>query len=174
MLLPKRLIPALITGAALSATVALAQQPATQAPAAQEMRTFASAADVAALIAKSKSERKDGQAIVTQKILQFAPYSATLEYRPTAGAAAVHEKDAEMFYIIDGSGTLVTGGKLVDEKRTNATNLSGTAIQGGETKTVSKGDFFVIPEGTPHWFSAVASPVVLMQIKVPRGGTAAQ
>ncbi len=47
-------------------------------------------------------------------------------------------------YVIDGSGTLVTGGKM-----------TGTTIQGGESKTVSKGDFLVVPEGTPHWFSAV-------------------
>ena len=123
------------------------------------IKTFASSADVAALIAKAKSERKDGQAIVTQPILQFAPYTATLEYRAIAGAAAVHPKDAEMIYVIDGSATFVSGG-----------NLTGATIQGGDTRTVSKGDFLVVPEGTPHWFSAVDGAVVLMTIKMPRGG----
>ena len=47
------------------------------------------------------------------------------------GPASVHEKEAELFYVIDGSGTLVTGGKLVGETRTNADNLAGTAIEGG-------------------------------------------
>ncbi len=154
--------PILIIFATLLPGTLTAQVPATS------MKTFASSADVTALIAKAKSERKDGQAIVIEKILQFAPYVANLEYRASAGAAAVHEKDAEMMYVIEGSGTLVTGGKLVGETRTNPTNLSGTAIQNGDPKTVSKGDFLVVPEGTPHWFSAIDSPLVLMTIKMPR------
>jgi mannose-6-phosphate isomerase-like protein (cupin superfamily) len=136
----------------LLSTILIAQPP--PAP----MTTFASSAEVAALIAKAKSERKEGQAIVIEKILQFAPYSANLEYRASAGAAAVHAKEAEMMYVIDGSGTLVTGGKL-----------TGTTIEGGDTRTVSKGDFLVVPEGTPHWFSAIQSTLVLMTIKMPRG-----
>lgn len=128
-----------------------------QTPAPATLKTFASSADVQALIAKAKSERKDGQAIVIEKILTFAPFAANLEYRPIAGAAAVHDKEAEMMYVIDGSGTLVTGGKM-----------TGTTIQGGESKTVSKGDFLVVPEGTPHWFSAVDTTLILMTFKVPR------
>lgn len=142
------------------AFVLLAQGPA--APPVASLKTFASSADVTALIAKAKTERKDGQAIVTEPILQFAPYTATLEYRASAGAPAVHPKEAEMIYVIDGSATFVTGGKL-----------TGATIQGGETRTVSKGDFMVVPEGTPHWFSAVDGAVVLMTIKVPRGGAGA-
>jgi quercetin dioxygenase-like cupin family protein len=134
-----------------------------QTPATASLKTFSSSADVTALIAKAKGERKDGQAIVTEPILQFAPYVATLEYRASAGSAAVHPKDAEMIYVIEGSATFVSGGKL-----------TGATIEGGETRTVSKGDFFVVPEGTPHWFSAVNGAVVLMTIKMPRGGAAAQ
>jgi mannose-6-phosphate isomerase-like protein (cupin superfamily) len=159
-----RLLLTCLTLPLLSAAL-IAQQPSGQA-----VQSFASSADVTALIAKAKAERKEGQAIVIEKILQFAPYSANLEYRPSAGSAAVHEKEAEMMYVIDGSATLVTGGKLVGETRTNATNLSGSAIQGGDAKKVSKGDFLVVPEGTPHQFTAVDGAVVLMTIKMPRGG----
>jgi mannose-6-phosphate isomerase-like protein (cupin superfamily) len=70
--------------------------------------------------------------------------------------------------VIDGSGTLVTGGKLVGETRTNADNLSGTAIEGGQTQAVSKGDFFIVPENTPHWFSKINGALVLMSLHVPR------
>lgn len=135
--------------------VLLAQAPA--APPATSMKTFASSADVTALIAKAKSERKDGQAIVIEKILQFAPYVANLEYRASAGAAAVHPAEAEMMYVIEGQATLVTGGKV-----------TGATITGGTSQTVAKGDFLVVPEGTPHWFSAIDSTLVLMTIKMPR------
>ena len=147
----------------LGSTVATAQQPAAQA-----LKTFASSGDVAALIAKSKSERKEGQANVSQPILRLAPYNANLEYRASVGPAAIHEKDAEMFYVIDGSGTLVTGGKLVKESRTNAENLTGTGIEGGKSQAIARGDFVIVPENTAHWFSTINGTLVLMSLHVPR------
>jgi mannose-6-phosphate isomerase-like protein (cupin superfamily) len=71
-------------------------------------------------------------------------------------------------YVIDGSATLVTGGKLVSETRTNPTNLSGTAIEGGTSKVVGKGDFFIVPEGTPHWFSKIDGAITLMTLHLKR------
>ena len=151
----------------LLAAAAIAQQKAGQPPA-QTMKTYASSADVAALIAKASSERKEDQPLVAERILQLAPYNANLEYRASVGPAAVHERDAEMFYVIDGGGTMVTGGKLVNEKRTNAENLAGTAVEGGTSRTIAKGDFIIVPENTPHWFSAINGKLVLMSLHVPR------
>jgi mannose-6-phosphate isomerase-like protein (cupin superfamily) len=147
----------------LIAAAAVAQQPS-----AQSIKTFASSADVAALREKAKSERKEGQPTVSKPILQLAPYSANLEYRVAVGPASVHEREAEMFYVIDGAATLVTGGKLVNEKRTNAENLGGTGIEGGTPQAVAKGDFVIVPENTPHWFNAINGTVVLMSIHMPR------
>lgn len=155
-------------GTALTVLVAATSWPAMAQGTADAMKTFISSADVAALIAKAKSERKANQPIVAQSLLRLAPYNASLEYRASVGPAAVHEKEAEMFYVIDGSATLVTGGKLTEEKRTNAENLSGTGIEGGTPRAVSKGDFIIVPENTPHWFSAINGTVVLMSLHVPR------
>jgi len=137
------------------------------APAAQTPKTFVSAADVTALMAKAKATRKPDQANLAQPLLQLAPYSANLEYRAGVANAAVHEKEAEMFYVVDGAGTLVTGGKLTAESRTNAENLSGTGIEGGQSRKVAKGDFVMVPEKTPHWFSAIDGTVVLMSLHLP-------
>jgi len=133
-------------------------------------KTYASAADVAGLLAKAKADHKDGQPIVAEPILRLAPYGANLEYRTAVGPAAVHEKEAEVFYVIDGSATLVTGGKLVNEKRANAENLNGTGIEGGQSQAVAKGDFVIVPENTPHWFSVINGTIVLMSLHVPRSG----
>lgn len=147
---------------------AFAQQPATPAassPAAG--RTMVSAADVTALIAKAKVDRKEGQALLAQSMIQLAPYNVSLEYRAAVANAAVHDKEAELFYVVDGSGTLITGGKLKEEKRTNPENSSGSGIEGGVTRHVAKGDFIMVPEGTPHWFSAIDGTVVLMSLHLP-------
>ena len=146
-----------------------AQQPAAQNQG-QAPKLFASAGDVGALIAKAKSERKPDQANFGQSIVQHAPYTVNLEYR-VAGLsqnAAVHEHEAELFYVVDGSGTIVTGGKLRDEKRTNAANLQGSGIDSGTSRHVAKGDFVMVPENTPHWFSQIDGTLVLMSLHLPR------
>ena len=151
----------------LVASVLVAQQSAAQAPD-QTPKTFTTAADVQALLAKAKSDHKEGQTNVLEPILVLAPYRANLEYRTGVGPGAVHEREAELMYVIDGSGTIVIGGKLVEEKRTNAENLSGTSIEGGTSRTFAKGDFLIVPENTPHWFSSIDGVIVLFSMHVPR------
>jgi len=146
------------------AAAAIAQQGAAQA-----VKTYSSSSDVAALQAKAKSDRKGEAPVVVERILQLPPYNANLEYRAAVGPASIHEKEAEFFYVIDGSATLVTGGKLLNESRTNAENLTGTGIEGGTPRNVAKGDFVVVPENTPHWFSAINGSITLMSLHAPRG-----
>jgi len=141
-------------------SAAFAQQPAATA------RTMVSAADVAALVAKAKVDRKEGQALLAQSMIRLDPYNVSLEYRVAVANAAVHETEAELFYVVDGSATLVTGGKLRGETR-NGVNLTGSGIDGGQTRHVAKGDFIMVPEGTPHWFSAIDGTVVLMSLHLP-------
>src|SRR5258708_431372 len=138
-------------------------QPAPPAP-----KLYSSAADVQAMIAKAKGARKENQANVTDRILTLAPYNAGLEYRASVGPAAIHEKEAEMFYVIDGSATMITGGKLTAETRTNADNRSGTGIEGGDSRQIGKGDFIIVPEATAHWLSSINRVLVLMSLHVPR------
>jgi mannose-6-phosphate isomerase-like protein (cupin superfamily) len=146
---------------------AIAQQPAPAAPPSPKL--FAGSADVAAMMAKAKAERKPDQPNFVQPIVQLAPYNANLEYRGAGvnAPASVHEREAEMFYVVDGSGTLVTGGKLRDEKRTNAENLTGTGIDGGMSRKLTKGDWVMVPEKTAHWFTQIDGTLVLMSIHLP-------
>ena len=155
------------------AAVAMAQQP-NQQGAPQPDKTFASAADVQAMIAKAKSERKPDQPNFAQPLLKLAPYTANLEYRVEGidTPATVHEKEAELIYVVDGAATFTTGGKLVGEKRTNPSNLSGTAVEGGTPRRISTGDYIFVPENTPHSFTRTEGRLVIMSIHVPRGGPA--
>src|SRR5438046_9803050 len=143
----------------LVSSVAFAQQRAARAPSAAAGRTMESAADVAAMIAKAKVDRKDTQALLSQSMIRLDPYNVSLEYRAAVANAAVHETEAELFYVVDGSAMLVTGGTLTESTR-NGTNLTGKGIQGGLSRKVAKGDFVMVPEGQPHWFSAIDGTVV--------------
>jgi len=90
-----------------------------------------------------------------------------------------HDKVTEIFELIEGSGTLITGGDIVNPQRREGTSelvsgvsgpgISGTAIQGGTSRHVSKGDVVIIPAGTPHWFSVVDDPIKLTVVRVDPG-----
>jgi mannose-6-phosphate isomerase-like protein (cupin superfamily) len=159
------------TSMAVAAVAAFAQQPAgnPHPPNVHQLQqpdqtvTYTSAADLEALIDRAKKESTDATPMVVGKILRLAPYTVNLEYRPAGESvhysAGIHPREAELFYVLDGSGTLVTGGKLTADSM---------GIDGGESRKVSKGDYIFIPEGTPHGFSHVDQTLVLMSVHMPR------
>ena len=118
---------------------------------------------------RARKERKPDQANFIQPIVGLRPFNANLEYRAAGinAPASSHDKDAELFYVVEGAGTVVTGGTLKDERRTNPENLTGTAIEGGTSRKLAKGDWVLVPEKTPHWFTQVEGALVLMSLHLP-------
>jgi mannose-6-phosphate isomerase-like protein (cupin superfamily) len=91
--------------------------------------------------------------------------SVAMLHREKAEASAlIHDHVTETYYILSGSGTITTGGKLGDAKPTDLTRLNagmsqtGTRI-GGESRKVKPGDIVIIPAGTPHSFSQLDAPI---------------
>ena len=88
--------------------------------------------------------------------------------RTKPGAAEIHESEDDVWYVLDGAGTLVTGGTVVDAATASVGEIRGASVKGGEARHVQKGDFVYIPAGTPHWISAVDGPELLYTVvKVP-------
>lgn len=74
-----------------------------------------------------------------------------------AQEANLHQtKVTEIYYILRGTGTLVTGGTIPDPKplAPGSTTLQGKRIEGGVSRQVAPGDVVIIPGHTPHWFSS--------------------
>jgi mannose-6-phosphate isomerase-like protein (cupin superfamily) len=131
------------------------------------MKTFMSSKEITGLIDKAKADRKGDAPLVAEPILTLAPYRAQLEYRPGTSPAAIHEKDAELMVVLQGAGNIVTGGKLVNEKRNNANNLGGDSITGGNSQAVVVGDTLIVPANTPHQVIPTGgAPIVLMTMHV--------
>jgi glc operon protein GlcG len=93
-------------------------------------------------------------------------YMVHASRRDKAGMAEVHLRDADIIYVLDGAATFVTGGTLVDGTATEAGEIRGRAIAGGDTRRLAKGDVIIVPNGTPHWFQDVASPLTYYVVKV--------
>src|SRR4029453_16220880 len=107
-----RIIVALSLIALLTVTIVAQRGGGQNQPAPSITETkIVTAAEVAALVAGTPKDR-NGNA----NMIRLAPYSVNMEHRIMNQAASVHETEAELFYVIDGAGTLVTGGKLKEEK----------------------------------------------------------
>src|SRR5690242_1646126 len=65
-------------------------------------------------------------------------------------------KTSEIYYILNGNATLVTGGTLPDPKplKGSTTTMQSSRIDGGVSRKVGPGDIVIIPGKTPHWFSS--------------------
>jgi mannose-6-phosphate isomerase-like protein (cupin superfamily) len=86
--------------------------------------------------------------------------------RTGPGQVEVHEKETDIFYIVDGDATFVTGGKMIGGKQTRPDQWLGQNIEGGETRHLAKGDVITIPAGTPHWFKEVPKSINYYMVKV--------
>lgn len=85
------------------------------------------------------------------------PGLLVLANRREAGAVEYHEHTNHIFIIVEGEGTMITGGTMVNAKRTNADQMTATSIDGGETFHLTKGDVITIPAKTPHWWKELST-----------------
>ncbi|HET7086961.1 MAG TPA: hypothetical protein VFI23_19495 [Rhizomicrobium sp.] len=113
--------------------------------------TYASPDDVAAATARSKASTSPS----AQILVALPPLRLAVQYRDKPPPASLHEKDNALINVLSGSGTLVMGGTLRDEKRLNAINLTGTGVDGGQSYELAKGSYLFIPAGTAYYFATI-------------------
>ena len=104
------------------------------------------------------------------------PSPACGEQRPdvTGPTGIFHDDTAESYVVISGSATLITGGSIVNGRRSapdnevttilNGPSCSGTMV-GYTSREIKMGDIIIIPEGVPHGFSAVPDHVTYLSIR---------
>jgi mannose-6-phosphate isomerase-like protein (cupin superfamily) len=100
-----------------------------------------------------------------QPLIETGLYKIHASRRDAPGMAEVHVKDTDIIYVLDGTATVVTGGTVVDGKRTAADEVRGASIRGGVERTLAKGDVFIVPNGVPHWFTNASSPFLYYVVK---------
>jgi len=73
--------------------------------------------------------------------------------------ASVHDDLTEIYNIVSGSGTFVTGGAFKSAQDRTA------GISGGQSRHLQAGDFVVLPPGTPHWFSKIDGSITYVETR---------
>jgi mannose-6-phosphate isomerase-like protein (cupin superfamily) len=151
---------------ASTSSPAWAQAPTPPPPTDRTKATRFSAEELRAALAKLPTDRPSSAV----RVFSLAPYNVNVEQRqPRAQGASLHEAQAELFYVIEGAATLLTGGTIPNATRTG-TNLAGPSIDNGVRTPFAKGDFLIVPSGVPHQFVDITAPVHLMSIYLPNPG----
>jgi len=89
-------------------------------------------------------------------------------HRVKPGGAEIHLKETDVFYVVDGEATVVTGGTVLNQRTgKNPNQIGGSGIEGGHEYHISKGDVMVIPAGVPHWFKET-NGIVYYVVKVKK------
>jgi mannose-6-phosphate isomerase-like protein (cupin superfamily) len=88
------------------------------------------------------------------------PGLRVLANRRGPAGVELHEHTNHIFIIVEGDAVMVTGGKMVDPKRTEPDQMRATSIDGGQVHHLTKGDVITIPSNTPHWWKEISSGTV--------------
>jgi hypothetical protein len=139
--------------------------PALAQPAAAT-KLFTAGADIPALIAKAKAGQKSPDVNSVVPIAMVGPYRVLLEYRTGLTPPTIHHGQVELIHVIQGSATLVTGGKLTGTVpgRPGSANESGTGIEGASPQKLTAGDYVVVPADTAHQFQDVQGEFIIMSV----------
>lgn len=138
--------------------------------------TYVTAADIQATLARADTARVSDNPI---RVMDAGGYNigvAVVNRPGTANQGAIyHDSVPEVYHVISGAGTLVTGGTLVNPRpyagdsrivrEVNGPSTGGSAIQGGQSQHIGPGDVVVIPAGVPHQFSAVEGKITYIVIR---------
>jgi mannose-6-phosphate isomerase-like protein (cupin superfamily) len=116
-----------------------------------------------------KSMNPDGVSDQQIRVVDIGKYNVAVGVLHRSGKAAQsaisHSLVTEIYYVIAGAGTFVTGGVMTnpsDAPADGATvkvlvgpSTTGSAIAGGHERHVGPGDVIVVPPGVGHWFRAI-------------------
>ena len=99
-------------------------------------------------------------------VAEDAGYRVHLAERDQPGLAELHDGDTDVWYVIAGGATVVTGGAMVDAKVTGPGEQRAPSIRGGSEMAVAAGDLVTIRPGVPHWVKAVDGKLRYLVVKV--------
>jgi quercetin dioxygenase-like cupin family protein len=93
-------------------------------------------------------------------------YKVMAATRTSGGEAELHARDTDIFHVLEGSATFVTGGTMIGAHEIAPAETRGSGLEGGVEQTLSAGDVMTIEPGVPHWFKTVNGRVRYFVVKV--------
>ena len=96
------------------------------------------------------SEMSAKAGFASRNLPRYDNHYLMLAKRVQTGSSEVHEHEADMFIVESGSGTLITGGKVLKPHTEKPGEIRGSGIEGGDRHPIAAGDVIHIPANVPH------------------------
>jgi quercetin dioxygenase-like cupin family protein len=126
------------------------------------------------------SMNPDGVADAQIKVVDIGSYNVAVGILHRSGkakqTAISHSEITEIYYVIAGAGTFVTGGTMSNPTVVAADgntvkvlvgpSTSGSGIEGGQSRRIGPGDVIIVPPGVAHWFSAIEKDLDYLVFRV--------
>ena len=93
---------------------------------------------------------KHGDGSASETLKEYPQHLAMLSFRSRSGEVEVHERFADLFVVLAGAATLVTGGTVSGARIVAPGEMRGISIEGGTQQNLRPGDVAHVPAGTPH------------------------
>jgi mannose-6-phosphate isomerase-like protein (cupin superfamily) len=93
---------------------------------------------------------KCGDGSASETLKEYPRHCAMLLFRSRDGGAEAHENFADVFYVLDGRATLVTGGTVAGAHSIGPGETRGASVEGGARQELRAGDVAHVPAGVPH------------------------
>jgi uncharacterized RmlC-like cupin family protein len=93
---------------------------------------------------------RQGDGAASETLREYPRHCAMLLVRCRDGGAEVHENFADIFYVLDGHATLVTGGVVAGEASVGQGEIRGSTVEWGNRQVLQAGDVAHVPAGLPH------------------------
>ena len=93
---------------------------------------------------------KHGDGSASETLKEYPQHFAMLSFRSRSGEVEVHECFADLFVVLAGAATLVTGGTVAGARIVAPGETRGDSIAGGTLQNLRPGDVAHVPAGTPH------------------------
>ena len=116
----------------------------------------------AELMATLKANAPAAPDMHTAPVKNADHYRINVVQRTKAQGAIAHPGFLEVHHIIDGAGTLVTGGAIV---RPAGGSAGSATIEGGQSRHVAKGDVVLVPPGAPHWYKDLEGTLTYLEVR---------
>ena len=97
-----------------------------------------------------KKMAANGNGSAGETLKQFPNHAAILSFRARDGEAEIHDNFADIFYVLAGGTTLITGGTVQGARITAPGETRGDSIEGGSHQELRVGDMAHVPAGLPH------------------------
>ena len=91
-----------------------------------------------------------GDGSASETLEKYPHHYTMLAFRSHNGGGELHQNFADLFYILDGHASVVTGGEVVDSKTVGPGEIRGSSVKGGTQQVLKTGDVVHIPAGMPH------------------------